>query len=295
MSVSHSWSGELRLKSLQTRSSEVAALIRFLRCLRVGRPCSRGFGHQLVHELPRHDDLPAQPQLRPHPPITIDPSRLRVDLADQRSQPLAPQLHRRRRPAPPAEVPRRRHTEDPATPFHVIALPGQSRNHRVLPFGRTPLSANNADAFLVTSNSVSNSRILRRATLSSDHSALDKPGRSPRSTRSCSRHRYTVASLTPISTATTLTGRPDRTSSTTRRRNSGAYDLGTTDPLSRKPDSHESRPENGDQIKWTEKRGPVRAPLLDPPASRRRRASGSRARRPHRLRRSSTRRSSSRS
>src|SRR5579859_3480384 len=52
--------------------------------------------HQLVDELPGDDDLPAQLQLSPHPPIAVHTPRLGVDLADQPSQPLPPQLARRR-------------------------------------------------------------------------------------------------------------------------------------------------------------------------------------------------------
>src|SRR5579859_99918 len=179
--------------------------------------------HQLVDELPGDDNLPAQPQLR-----------------------------RRRRPPPPAEVPGRCDVEDSAAALDLEALPGQGCNHRVFAFGRTSPAVNSADALLVISSSVSSSRIRRRAWASSDRSTLDRPGRSPRSIRSCARQRYTVASLTPISAATTATERPDRTSSTTRRRNSGAYDLAIPRSPFLRPDSHQPRLENGDQTGWTE-------------------------------------------
>ena len=82
-----------------------------------------------------------------------------MDLADQSSQPIAPQLPRRGRPTAPTEVARGRHTEDPAAALDVVALPGQSSNHRVFPFGRNSPSVNNADAFFVIASSVSSSWI----------------------------------------------------------------------------------------------------------------------------------------
>jgi len=51
-------------------------------------------GHQLVHELPRDDDLPAEQQLGADAPVAIDAARVGVDLADQPSQPLPPKLRR---------------------------------------------------------------------------------------------------------------------------------------------------------------------------------------------------------
>src|SRR5580765_4094958 len=77
-----------------------------------------------------------------------------MDLPDQSSQPLAPKLPRRGRPPAPTEVARGRHTDDPAATLDVVALPGQSSDHRVLPFGRSSPSANNTDAFLTISSSV---------------------------------------------------------------------------------------------------------------------------------------------
>jgi hypothetical protein len=51
---------------------------------------------------------------------------------------------------------------------------------------------------------------------------VDVPGMPPRSMRSWALHRYTVASASPNSAATTRTGQSARTSSMTRRRNSGS-------------------------------------------------------------------------
>jgi hypothetical protein len=71
-------------------------------------------------------------------------------------------------------------------------------------------------------SSVSSSLIRRLAAASSPRSLVEVPGLTPRSMRSWAFHRYTVASASPNSAATTRTGRPARTSSTTRRRNSGS-------------------------------------------------------------------------
>jgi hypothetical protein len=53
-------------------------------------------------------------------------------------------------------------------------------------------------------------------------SLVEVPGFTPRSMRSWAFHRYTVASASPSSAATTRTGLPARTSSTTWRRNPGS-------------------------------------------------------------------------
>jgi hypothetical protein len=71
MSVSHSWFGALRLKSRQTRSSEVATLASDRRSFRAGRPYKLRFGHQLVHQLPRDRDPATKPQLSTHPPVAV--------------------------------------------------------------------------------------------------------------------------------------------------------------------------------------------------------------------------------
>jgi hypothetical protein len=107
----------------------------------------------------------------------------------------------------------RRHMKNPdaATPRirqHCWAekpCPASSAITGYLAFGRTP-SSNSAAAFFTSSSSVSSSRIRRLAAASSPCSAVDVPGFTPRSTRSCAFHRYTVASAKPNSAATTRTG-----------------------------------------------------------------------------------------
>ena len=82
-----------------------------------------------------------------------------MSLCDDLSQPLSPQLGLRNWPSLPDEVSGRCDPQDPAAPLGPVALPGQDRDHRVLPFGRTAPSAKRAEAFLVISNSVSSSLI----------------------------------------------------------------------------------------------------------------------------------------
>jgi hypothetical protein len=124
---------------------------------------------------------------------------------------------------------RRRHMKNPeaATPRmrqHRLAekpCPASSAMTEYLAFGRTP-SSNSFAACLTKASSVSNSLIRRLAAANSPRSLVEVPGLTPRSMRSWAFHRYTVASASPSSAATTRTGRPARTSSSTRRRNSGS-------------------------------------------------------------------------
>jgi hypothetical protein len=124
---------------------------------------------------------------------------------------------------------RRRHMKNPeaATPrmrqhrFAEKPFPASSAMTGYLAFGRTP-SSNSAAAWVTKASSVSNSLMRRLAAASSPRSLVEVPGLTPQSTRSWAFHRYTVASASPSSAATTRTGRPARTSSTTRRRNSGS-------------------------------------------------------------------------
>jgi hypothetical protein len=90
-----------------------------------------------------------------------------------------------------------------------------------LAFGRTP-SSNSFAACLTKASSVSNSLMRCLAAASSTRSLVEVPGLTPRSMRSWAFHRYTVASASSNSAATIRTGRPARTRSTTRRRNSGS-------------------------------------------------------------------------
>jgi hypothetical protein len=99
--------------------------------------------------------------------------------------------------------------------------PASPGDDRVGGFWAHP-SSNSFAACLTKASSVSNSLMRCLAAVSSPRSLVEVPGLTPRSMRSWAFHRYTVASASPSSAATTRTGRPACTSSTTRRRNSAS-------------------------------------------------------------------------
>ena len=74
-------------------------------------------------------------------------------------QPLPTQFRLGKRSSSPGEVSGPCNPEGPKALLGLAALPGQGGDERVLPCGRTSLSAKRAEAFLVISSSVSSCRI----------------------------------------------------------------------------------------------------------------------------------------
>src|SRR5215217_1759303 len=177
--------------------------------------------HDLLHRLAVDDHPMAVHELGVDPPPPIGPAGVGVDRSHQIGQPCEAELAWRGGTAPPHEEPGGGRVEDATALLGREALAGQLSDDRVLGFGRTP-SSNSAAARFTKASSVSNSWIRRLAAASSPRSLVEVPALTPRSMRSWAFHRYTVASASPNSAATTRTGRPARTSSTTQRRNSGS-------------------------------------------------------------------------
>jgi hypothetical protein len=212
--------------------------------------------HDLADRLGVDDHAVTIEQFGADPPPAVGAPGVDVDGVDEVGQPREAELAWRGSAAPPHEEPGGGHAQDPAAPLGREALSGQLSDDRVLGFGRTP-SSNRVAACLTNASSVSNSWIRRLAAANSPRSLLEAPGRTPRSMRSWAFHRYTVASARPSSAATTRTGRPARTSSTTRRRTPDRsfvarvlLGIGTRQ-------SHMTRSTTRDQIHWTTNRGPI--------------------------------------
>jgi hypothetical protein len=106
-------------------------------------------------------------------------------------------------------------------------------------------------------SSVSSSWIRCLATASSPRSMVDSPGLTLRSMRSWAFHRYTVASASPNSAATTRTGLPARTSSTTVGGTPHRRFVARVLLSIGARQSHMTRSTTRDQIRRTNNRGPV--------------------------------------
>jgi hypothetical protein len=86
-----------------------------------------------------------------------------MDLPDHSSQPLAPQLPRRRRPAAPTDLARGRHTEDPAATLDLSPARPEQQSPGTSLLGATRPRRTTRAPFLVIPSSISSSSIRRQA------------------------------------------------------------------------------------------------------------------------------------
>ena len=165
-------------------------LTRFFRPFRVGSPLSCSLAHQLVHELLRDADLPAELQLRPDTAIAVHAPRSGVDLA--RSAPAATaDAAQRPREGPSASRNshwgRLRASGSSASP-HSPARPEQ-RSPGTSFWANRALHEQRRGLFDDRQLCLELPDPPPRLAASSTRSRLDGPDHSPRSTRSWAFHR----------------------------------------------------------------------------------------------------------
>jgi len=121
-----------------------------------------------------------------HASRAVNAPRVGVDLADQVGQPRMTDRALRRRPGQPLVGTRLGYLEHPDGDLHRQALGGHHLDRREPPVGslRSPASFNSSTARRATTSSVSSSWMRLFAAVSSDLSALLRPGTSPLSMRS---------------------------------------------------------------------------------------------------------------
>lgn len=116
---------------------------------------------------------------------TVGATRVGMDLADERHEPLTAHLCLRHRPAPIRVVALGGDAEHLITALHGEPCPDEAVDHRVNPFGWRALPPSIAFARRRISTSDSSSRMRLCAFRSSRDSSVVVPGISPRSIRSC--------------------------------------------------------------------------------------------------------------
>ena len=232
MSVTQSRFGPSAVKWRLTRSVIVFWVGTLLARRRSGSPEMPGPPHQQLHGVVADHEAVGALQLGMDPGLAVGAVGGVVDLPDQVGQPCMADRPGRRRPGLP-----------------VVVAGGWTRRARSRPGGRglrQPGARPRGGAVFWGHHLLDRGSrlaedlvlLLQVADLLPCRNELGGlglavPGLRPRSTRSCRFQRYRHDSAIPSSPATSATGRPERTRSSARCRNSGGYGLGiaTTSPL----------------------------------------------------------------
>ena len=135
MSTTHSSLRRERAKRRSTRSSLVGMpLTRFV-LAGPGRPLDASVVHHEPDQALAHADAVPLDEFSPHPPGSVRPAGIGMDLPDRSGEPLATQHRRRHRPAAIAVVALPGHVQHVADALRGDPGVDEGVDHRVDPFG----------------------------------------------------------------------------------------------------------------------------------------------------------------